>query len=335
MFSYALTAAAALASWILQVSPTSASLRGVSVVSPEIIWASGSQGTWLLTTDSGKHWQTGTVAGAAGLDFRDIQAWSASEALLLSSGEAAQSRVYRTADRGRHWDLLFTNPDPKGFFDAFAFWDRQHGVLLGDPVDGRFAVFTTTDGGKSWNKQLTPVALRGEGAFAASGTCLTVNGKTQAWFGTGGGARARIFRSSDGGHTWSAAITPLVAGTPSAGVFSVAFRNTRQGIAVGGDYRKPGETARTLAFSRDGGKSWQSLAGPGLSGFRSAVAFALLSGAAASWIAVGTSGSDVSHDAGQSWKSIPAAGLNAVAAASDGTAWAVGAHGLIAKIATR
>ena len=335
MLSYALPLAATMVSWVSQVSPTSASLRGLSVVSPDVIWASGSQGTWLLTADSGKHWRTGTVPGAAELDFRDIEAWNANEALLLSSGEGAHSRVYRTSDGGRHWGLLFTNPDPKGFFDAFAFWDRQHGVLLGDPVCGRFAIFTTADGGQSWQSQFTPPALPGEGAFAASGTCLTVKGSTEAWFGTGGGAKARIFRSSDSGRTWSAVDTPLAAGTPSAGVFSVAFRDAKQGIAVGGDYTKPNDTAGTLAFTRDGGASWQSLAGPGLNGFRSAVAFALPPGGPGYWIAVGTNGSDVSHDSGRSWESVPVGGLNAVAIASNGSAWAVGAHGVIAKMPAR
>ena len=57
-----------------------------------------------------------------------------------------------------------------------------------------------------------PQPLEGEAGFAASGTCLAVQGKSNVWFGTGGGSIARIFRSTDGGDTWKVSETPMLSG---------------------------------------------------------------------------------------------------------------------------
>ena len=89
-------------------------------------------------------------------------------------------------------------------------------------------------------------ALEGEGGFAASGTCITVQGKNNVWFGTGGPNGARVFRSSDRGRTWTVAGTPLARGK-AAGVFSLTFWSARNGIAVGGDYTKESDAAGNVA----------------------------------------------------------------------------------------
>jgi photosystem II stability/assembly factor-like uncharacterized protein len=238
--------------WNVQISNTTSSLRGLRVVSPAVVWASGTKGTFLTTTDGGIHWRSAVVPGAEALDFRDVEAFDADHAYLLASGEGANSRVYETVDAGGHWNLLWTNPDPKGFLDALAFWDKSHAILLGDPVDGHFVMLTTADAGKTWQGQRTPAALEGEGAFAASGTSILTRGTKDAWFATGGPAGARVFRTHNGGRTWSVAETPL-GGTKSAGIFSLAFTNSKHGVAVGGDYQKPDATERTSAVTRDGG----------------------------------------------------------------------------------
>ncbi len=328
-----LFAALSAASWVSQSSPTQASLRGLAVVSPRVIWASGTNGTWLMTRDGGSHWKTGSVPGAEKLDFRDVEARDAQHAILLSSGEGANSRIYQTNSGGANWELLFTNPDPKGFFDAVSFWDRRHGIVLGDPMDGHFVIFTTVDGGKSWERQKTPAALPGEGAFAASGTTLAVFGSHDTWFGTGGAGRARVFRSSDGGRSWIAVAAPVRAGAASAGIFSLVFTDRKHGVAVGGDYKLPNELAETIALTRDGGQTWQKPPGTGLGGYRSAVA--AVPGKPGELIAVGVTGSSVSDDGGGTWRTIPSSGLNAVAGAAPGSIWAVGAHGAIAKLSDK
>ncbi|HWO01795.1 MAG TPA: YCF48-related protein [Blastocatellia bacterium] len=312
-----------------QISGTTAQLRGVSVVSASVAWASGSGGTFLRTTNAGKSWSARTVPGASELDFRDIEAMDAKTAYLL----ATAGKIYKTTDGGENWALQYNNTAPGVFLDAFAFWDAQHGIALGDPIDGRFLILTTADGGKNWNQvgaSSIPPSIEGEAAFAASGTCIQVGGKRNAWFGTGGRA-ARVFRSTDQGVSWKVSPTPVTSGADSTGIFSIAFRSARHGIVVGGDYKKPDEANANAALTTDGGVTWSPIVSrPG--GFRSAVAFVP---GTAKLIAVGQKGSDYSTNDGADWKPLSKDGYHSVSFARSGDGWVVGADGRIAKIKSR
>jgi photosystem II stability/assembly factor-like uncharacterized protein len=310
--------------WTSQTSNTTASLRGLSVVSAKVAWASGTKGTYLVTVDGGTTWKAATVPGAADSDFRAVHAFDAQTAVLLSIGSGEKSRVYKTKDGGGKWDLVYANADPKGFFDALAFWDATHGILLGDPVNGHFVIMTTDDGGDTWKPQKAPQAEPNEGAFAASNSCLAVLGLHEVWFGTGG---ARVFHSSDGGKKWSVAKTPIRHDSPNAGIFSLAFLNPLFGIAVGGDYSKPDDAAHNIAITTDGGKKW-SAPETGPNGFRSAIAYLP---DRKMWIATGTSGSDVSVDKGKTWKSFDKGNYNALGFILSYAGWAVGPKGAIAR----
>src|SRR5262249_18349620 len=153
-----------LGAWQALSSGVDVRLRGVSAVDDRVVWASGDKGTVLRTTDAGATWSRLPVPGAGELDFRDVEAFSAKSAYVLSIGPGEKSRIYKTADGGATWTLSFTNPDPKGFYDALAFWDETHGLAAGDPVDGRFQVVRTTNGGASWARvdAAMPPALEGE-----------------------------------------------------------------------------------------------------------------------------------------------------------------------------
>ena len=254
-----LCAAFATAEITEQKSNTQENLRGVSAVSSSVVWASGTHGTFLRTTDGGTTWEVGHVPGAESFDFRDVEAFSADLAYLLAAGPGEQSRIYKTTNGGKNWALQFTNKDPKGFFDCVAFWDRDHGIAVGDPVDGKFQLIKTVNGGKEWKPippEKLPPAMEGEGAFAASGTCIAVQGKKNVWFVTGGSA-ARVFRSSDAGETWSVIETPIVHGSASAGIFSVAFSDAKHGVIAGGDYKQPNKDVASVATTSDAGKSWK------------------------------------------------------------------------------
>jgi photosystem II stability/assembly factor-like uncharacterized protein len=300
-----------------QASGVDASLRGLAAVNARTAWASGTGGTVLLTTN-GATWQRRPVPGAEALDFRDIEAFNARRAILLAAGPGEKSRLYRTRDGGATWQLLRTNTDPQGFWDAIAFSNEKHGVLLGDPVNGHFVIETTADGGQTWQRRPTPPALPGEGAFAASGTCLVVRGPREIWFATGA---ARLFRSTDGGQSWTVTPTPLRQPTPSAGIFSLALGPGPTAVAVGGDYRQPQQTRQTAAFTTNHGATWTPA--PGLSGYRSAAAFFTRT----TVIAVGTNGADLSTDGGKTWQPLAAAGYHAVQ-----SGWAVGPQGRIARV---
>jgi photosystem II stability/assembly factor-like uncharacterized protein len=313
--------------WTPQTSNTTAALRGVSAVSSQVVWASGTKGTYLLTTDGGTTWKAATVPGAADLDFRALHAFDDKTAVLLSIGNGDKSRIYKTKDGGQKWDVMYTNPDPKGFFDALAFWDATHVILLGDPVDGHFVVMTTDDAGETWKREKTPQAEPNEGAFAASNSCLVLVGAHEVWFGTGGPKGARVFHSSEGGKKWTVAPTPIRNDSASTGIFSLAFLNPLFGIAVGGDYSKPDDATHNIAITTDGGKKWTAPeSGP--AGFRSAIAYLP---DRKMWIATGTSGSDVSTDKGKTWKQFDKGNYNAMSFLLSYAGWAVGPKGAIAR----
>jgi photosystem II stability/assembly factor-like uncharacterized protein len=314
--------------WVNHQSGVVASLRGVSSPNRGVVWASGTGGTYIATTDGGATWHTGIVPGAEALDFRGVHAVDARTVYLLASGPGDKSRIYKTIDGGAHWALQFTNPDSKGFFDAITFWDARHGIVLGDPVDGEFVILTTNDGGEHWMRRHTPRALPNEGAFAASGTCLIVRGQHQAWFVTGGPGGARVFHSPDGGRTWVVAQTPVRNDAAAAGVFSLAFSDSRHGIVVGGDYTKPAESQHNIAVTSDGGRTWTEPNGRHPSGYRSAIAFVPDK---KMWIAVGTTGSDISYSDGKTWKLFDTGAFNAVSFISSKSGWAVGPNGRLAQ----
>jgi photosystem II stability/assembly factor-like uncharacterized protein len=320
----------ASAQWLVQPTSATARLRGVSAVDAHVAWSSGTAGTVLLTVDGGETWNRRMVPDAGNLDFRDIEAFDRRTAYVLSIGEGKLSRIFKTSDGGATWTLQHTNPDPKGFLDALAFWDANHGLALGDPVDGKFVVLATEDGGKTWTRIAPdgmPGALPGEGAFAASGTCLVVKGQGNAWFGTGAG---RVFRSTDRGRNWTVQATPIQAGSGSSGIFSLAFWDADHGVAVGGDFKEPDRAAKVCALTSDGGRTWRIPTGSQPTGYRSAVT-CIPDSPGPTLVAVGPTGTDRSDDAGENWIKLNGGGFHAAAMTRPTTGWAVGEHGRIAR----
>jgi photosystem II stability/assembly factor-like uncharacterized protein len=320
-------------SWHLTDTGVTARFRGLAPVSDRVAWVAGSGGTILRTTDGGRSWQRVDPPGTAELQFRDIEAFDERHAVALTIGEGEQSRVYRTADGGRTWAETFRNTDPAAFYDCLAFTDRRHGLALSDPVGGTFRILATADGGRTWQVRPTtgmPDALPGEFAFAASGTCLVTADRHRGgryWFATGGGERARVFATADAGRTWRVTDTPVPSG-PSAGVYSLAFRDPRHGIAVGGDFAVPDAAPRGSATTRDGGRTWTTSAGiPGA--YRSGADWVGLGPLA---LTVGPTGSDWSYDGGRTWRRFDTGSFDAVICAPDRSCWASGEQGRVAKL---
>ncbi len=310
-----------------QSSDLQTSMRGVSAVNTQVAWAGGAPGTFQRTVDGGKTWRGGQVAGAEELDFRDIEVFDADTALVLSAGLPA--KIYKTTDGGQTWTQTYSNDTPGVFFDAMAFWDNQHGIAMSDPIEGKMFFIITDDGGESWRPvplENLPPALEGEAGFAASGTCLTVAGKNCAWLGTGGGATARVFYTTDRGRTWSVSETPIIAGGASKGIFSLAFWDESNGIAVGGDYQDDQNTRSNAALTNDGGKTWILVHPNQPAGFKSCVAY-IPNTKGPALVAVGTSGSDYSLDGGKTWTTIETEGYHSISFVPDGAGWAGGAAG--------
>ncbi|WP_305782599.1 WD40/YVTN/BNR-like repeat-containing protein [Symbioplanes lichenis] len=325
------TSSAPAPAWRLSDTGVTARFRGLAPVSDRVAWVAGSGGTILRTVDGARTWQRVDPPGTADLQFRDIEAFDADHAVALTIGEGDQSRLYATSDGGRTWAETFRNDDPAAFYDCVTFLDRRHGLALSDPVGGKFRILATADGGRTWAVRPStgmPAALAGEFAFAASGTCLVSAdraGSGRAWFATGGGERARVFATRDGGRTWRVTDSGIPSG-PSAGVYSLAFRDPWHGIAVGGDYAVPETAPDAAATTRNGGRTWQSArTEPGE--YRSGAAW--LSSSTA--LAVGPTGSDISYNGGRTWREFDGGSFDAVLCAGK-SCWASGEQGRVAPL---
>ncbi|MGC2265623.1 MAG: hypothetical protein WA608_02410 [Candidatus Acidiferrales bacterium] len=253
-----------------QSSGTTQLLIAVSPVNDRVVWAAGTGGTYVVTTDGGNHWKSGVVPGTTDdpndeLQFRDVQGVSDKVAYLMSIGNnPTDFKIYKTTDGGATWNIQFTNELANAFYDCFSFWTPIRGITHSDSVNGIFPDIRTTDG-KTWHSISAnmPPALSGEASFSASGTCIATQGDRNAWITTGGASIARILATRDGGNTWNAYDTPLVS-SASAGGVSVAFRDSEHGILGGGDLNS--NASADAATSDDGGRTWTLTNKPPISG---------------------------------------------------------------------
>jgi photosystem II stability/assembly factor-like uncharacterized protein len=315
--------------WSVQTSVIDTNLRGVSVVAGKLrgqnttIWATGSNGIILRSTDSGKSWERLQIAEGNAMDFRGVQAFDQNNAYVMASGEGEKSRIYKTTDGGKKWELQYTDPRKEFFLDGIVCSSSTNCFALSDPVDGKFVLLRTQDG-KHWKEMSNagmPPALPKEGVFAASNSSLILYDKTELYFATGGPA-ARVFHTDDLGKSWTVAETPVLSGNAPQGIFSLA-RMGDTVVAVGGDYEKAAQRERVAAYSLDRGKTWK-LATQIPNGYRSSVV-ALYP----VFIAAGPNGSDMSGD-GIEWVPAGKLGMNAMAVGGN-KAWAVGAKGVVAE----
>lgn len=317
-----------------QTAGTAASFIGMSPVDENIVWISGTQGTYARTVNGGATWQAGVVPGADSLQFRDVYAVDATTAYLLSIGPGDQSRIYKTTDAGQSWTRQFTNPEANGFFDCMDFWDAEHGMAFSDSVDGTFLLIITDDGGTTWRRippERLPPASPGEGSFAASGTCLVASGDSTAWIGTAAGASARVLKTTDRGRTWTAATTPIIGGTPASGIASLVFPDAMNGFALGGALDQPDAHVDNVAVTRDGGATWTLAGQPQFSGAVYGGAY-VPDAPIPTLVATGPKGIDYSVDNGMTWTRLDTLNHWSVAFANPHAGWAIGPEGRITKI---
>ncbi len=274
-----------------------ASFRSMHVVSDAVIWAGGSGGTIIRTTDGAKSWDVFTINKA--YDFRGIHAFDAQTAVAMSAGEAQNgvAKLYKTTDGGKNWKIVFETTAVGVFLDCLKFKDKKTGYVLGDPIAGKPYLLKTTNGGESWeriNPGIFPDIVSGEASFAASNSNIALV-KNQVLFST----QSRVFISEDNGENWRVSQTPFVQGSTS-GIFGLYFMNSKRGFAVGGDYVADKSDYPNVAQTFDGGKSWAFT--------QTAKPLGLKESAWQSdkqtFFAVGTSGVSKSTDNGQTWQSI-------------------------------
>lgn len=311
--------------WEIKVTPVEASLRGLSAVTSEIAWASGSGGTWLRTIDGGKTWENGVIAGLDTVDFRSIHAFDALTAIAVSAGQPAV--IYKTTDGGQNWILKHTESE-KAFLDGISFADDKRGYVFGDPVDGKWMILHTFNQGESWYPVANlPEAAEGEAGFAASGSSFLADGNN-LWLGSGG-KEANLYLSADEGKTWEKFSSPLVQGEASQGIFSITQIGEGEVFCVGGDYALPDSTSGNASLFLSARKEWVKIQ-KSPAGYRSGVVYF----SEFQWVlTVGPGGSDFSSDGGINWSSFSTEGFHSIRLGhTEASVWASGSNGKIGRL---
>ncbi len=290
-------------------SGTKTSMRGLSVVDDKTIWVSGSNGTVGRSLDGGITWKWMTVKGFEKTDFRDIEAFDKTTAVIMGIAEPAY--ILRTINGGETWQVVFENKDKGMFLDAMEFWNEQAGIVIGDPTKNKFFIARTFDGGKTWQgiaENKLPVADSGEACFASSGTNVRKLSKQEAVFITGGLVSNVIVRDKK-------INVPIIQGKESTGANSIAIKNKKIWMVVGGDFNTKDSTTKNAAITFDAGKTWSQPTMPP-TGYRSCIEFLKKK----QWITCGLNGVDITNDDGNTFTNIGKEGFHVVRKAKKGRA---------------
>ena len=166
------------------------------------------------STDDGKTWRT-VLSNLDPRGFFDGMAFREDGRHGVLYGDPIDGRldIYRTADGGKTWNQL--------------------------PVQQR------------------PKLEEGEYGFAASGTGIVTKG-SNIWIASGGSV-ARVWRSQDAGRTWQPYDANLRSGNPTSGIFSLDFLDHQSAVAIGGNYAEPELDQGNVSVSTDGGRTWSSM----------------------------------------------------------------------------
>jgi photosystem II stability/assembly factor-like uncharacterized protein len=309
-------------------SGTKTSIRGLSVVNDNIVWASGSNGMVGRSINGGKDWKWLQVKSFEKADFRDIEAFDGTTAIIMAVDTPAY--ILRTTDGGQNWKVVYKNKKPGMFLDAMEFWNSEAGIVIGDPIDGKIFIARTFDGGYSWDElpeQFKPAADKGEACFAASGTNVRALDRDEAVFITGGVTSNVFIRDQK-------IKLPIIQGKETTGANSIAVwdHNKINGgnkmIVVGGDFNADSSSVANCFYTNNRGKSWKAPKQPP-HGYRSCVEYITEK----TLVACGTSGVDYSSDGGDTWTLVTKEGFHVCRKAKDGKGvYLAGSGGRVAKL---
>lgn len=306
------------------------SLRGLSVVSNQIMWVSGSGGTVGKSMDGGKTFNWIVVPGFEKRDFRDIEAYDDQKAIIMAVAEPAV--ILKTVNGGKDWYKVFEDSTKGMFLDAMHAVGKNVQVI-GDPINGKAFFAMSTNEGETW--QTNPidgiVLNEGEAFFASSGTNLQISeSKTNFKGGTlmvTGGKVSRLLNARDQRDQYP---LPLLQGKESTGANSIAISPSgKNAFIVGGDFAK--DTLRSgnaIAVQLEPSIQFNQPQTPPF-GYRSCVIYLTNK----TLVACGTSGVDISKDGGINWENISKKSFHVVQKAKKGNAiYLAGGGGRIAKL---
>ncbi|MEJ7625955.1 MAG: oxidoreductase [Ferruginibacter sp.] len=306
----------------LLTNGTKTSLRGMSVVDDNTIWVSGSGGTVGRSLDAGKTWKWMVVKGFEKNDFRDIEAFDKTTAVIM--GIADPAYILRTVDGGENWKVVYENKTKGMFLDAMEFWNDQSGIVVGDPIDGKFFIARSFDGGNSWMdipKENYPRADSGEACFASSGTNVRKLTKQEVVIITGGFTSHLIRRDHK-------ILLPIVQGKESTGANSIAVKNFKTMMVVGGDFNARDTIYKNCIITSNAGKTWKFPQVPP-HGYRSCVEYI----SKRKWVTCGLNGVDFTTNDGNTFSWISKDSYHVVRKAKNGKAvYLAGGGGRIGKL---
>jgi hypothetical protein len=303
-------------------SGTKISIRGLSVVDDGTIWVSGSNGMVGKSLDSGKTFVWNVVKGFEKTDFRDIEAFNDTIAIIM--GISSPSYLLRTTDGGANWKIVYENNASAMFLDAMEFLNEKNGIVIGDPIEGKFFIARTFDGGITWKNTTSPnlpSADSGEACFASSGTNIRKLNQQAAIFVSGGYSSHLLIGAKK-------ILLPFVQGKQTAGANSVALKNSNMFIVVGGDFTTQDSSTNNCFITNNAGKGWVSPLTPP-HGYRSCIEWI----GKKIWVSCGLNGVDLSKDDGNTWEWISKESFHVCQKAKNGKAvFFAGGGGRIGKL---
>ena len=261
-------------------------LYAVEFLNHNIGWAvgghSGTLSTMLFrTVDGGKTWERQTPFDGEGASLTDIGFADANNGWIVGSGH-----ILRTTDGGESWAPVDVEPKVHDLSATKVLVLGPDAIIvgMGASTSRDIQIMRTVDGGRAWDLvAITGGVDRDRADATVTGLALaepsTIFATTDDKYGTGG----VIYRSDDGGHSWTSVAE---ADKPLMGI---AFRGKR-GVAVG---------VGIAFWTEDGGDTWRRVA---IAGKRYAVDFIDDNAV----VAVGTGPSVViSRNGGKTWQTAP------------------------------
>ncbi len=285
------------------------SLRGLSLPTQNVIWASGSKGTVVKSVNGGLDFEWLQVKGYENRDFRSIHAWDQNEAVIVAI--ASPAVILKTTDGGINWNLVTEILDSNMFLDAIHFKDDLNGWIVGDPINNNIFLLNTKDKGNTWQEVSVEYfkgrVIPGEAFFASSSTNMTHS--KDVLFMVSGGIASRLWING------SPTNIPIIQGAKSTGANSIAISPDQNKILiVGGDFTK--DTVKNDNFLclikkvyKNKNPQWQQAKKyQNPNGYRSCIEFVDNDKV----ITCGTSGVDISENGGQNWNLISSQSFHVV-----------------------
>jgi hypothetical protein len=298
------------------------SLRGLSVVNDQVLWVSGSEGTVGLSTNGGISWKWKRVPHFEKSDFRDIEAFSDREAIIMGITDPAV--ILSTTDGGNTWTTEFEDTSKSAFLDAMDF-SGNRAALVGDPVSNRIFFAESDDRGKRWNVNSLSGFLQtvsGESFFAASGSNIR-HLPDGSWVLVSGGIKSCLYFGN------SRIPLLITQGSETTGANSIAVNPVygNQAFIVGGDFKHDTvKSGNSLLIQMNPFSQQVPLTPP--HGYRSCVEYINEN----QMICCGTSGVDISNDGGLHWKLISDRSFHVCRKSKTGNAvFLAGSRGVIAR----